>query len=447
MNRIKYSIISISMLISILLTSCSNKPIDPMNPNCGTVVPDESSNINTSINTPDISNTSSIESEYDSVESTNANDIDTNLIREQINNLMIAVQSGDLDSITQITQSDFYDELKYPNEFSEIISKFYNNMVWDLEYLSDARIMQEYNYYKTSNDYFDVSMPVGSRRFMYYNEYNLLRYNKDDIIPEDFKFDTKEDAEKAFGETLDTMPLLYQNWEFRISLKDPENSKINIVNSDYNYFTKEDYVLSHAKENEMLIDLLNEVCFDGYIIAPDNVPVEHDDIYGGGIGLRKGTIDLLKQKKFTGAYNLLLSKSDKIDSDCKYEYEELTDNQKEYMQYIIDNCTTVYPIEYSDLYKTSLKVTLIIDCPAFCVVDESVKDWIAKNNLRDVDMAYCTTYTTVDDFYDKCFGYYWTLLSEASQYEGDCSELKIDSDSDSDSEETNSDIENGINLD
>ncbi len=329
---------------------------------------------------------------------------------------MTALKNGDIETLKSLSNDTrFYDKLAQPEEVKKILAALYGNMVWTTDFLTDDAIERAYSFAVNFDSTLDIDFHVGSRKFMYYKDYDILRYNKGDVIPDEFKYETEEEAWKAFNATLEKMPLIYERWIFKTYISDNGDVKFDLYVSDYEHFVKQDYVLSNAREGKTLIDLLNEICYDNCVVSPDGVEIAHNDESGGGVGLRQQAVDLMKEKKFKEAYELILSKSDQIEERLKYEYEGLTDKQKAYVQSVIDDCN-VYPIEVLIGKNNPKSVTLLVDCSVFdtIIIDEDILKWINDNKLRDVYVEYCTTYASLDQFYDKNFDFYYSLVNCAT---------------------------------
>lgn len=335
------------------------------------------------------------------------------MVKDKINEFMTALKSGDIDTLKSLTKLEFYDNLSYPDEYKKIIAAFYGNMIWTLDYIPSYEF-EDIN----DTDSFDITIDVGSRRFLYYKDYDVLRYNKGDVIPDGFKYESDEKAWEAFNATLEKMPLLYQRWIFRITPDGNGGMTIATQMSDYSTFLDDEYELSHVENpGETLIDLLEEEGASYCVVAPDGVEIEYNDENGGGVGVRQKAVNLMKQKKYREAYELILSKSDDISSSLKEDYDGLTDSQKKYVQETLDKCN-VYPVETQIGTSKKLDVTLLLDCPIlYTDVDEEELKWINENNLRDIDVEYCTLHLELDMFYDRCFSFYSRLVYDAGMRE------------------------------
>lgn len=351
----------------------------------------------------------SADASEESAESSQESKIDEQMVKNKINEFMTALKTGDVNTLKTLTKDEFYDELSYPEEYKKIVAAIYGNMVWSMDFIPGFQL-------KDINDSkpFDIMIDVGSRRFMYYDEYDALRFKKGDVIPDGFQYESDEKAWEAFQATLEKMPLIYQRWIFRIIPDENGGMTIETDYSDYNYVTKNNYELSHVKNpGETLIELLKEVGVDYCVISPD-VEIACNGEEGGGVGLRQETVELMKQKKYREAYELLLSKSDKIDPGTKYEYDDLSDEQKKYIQNTLDD-SNAYAVEKQQGTSKYKDVTILLDCPVtdFSIEEERM-NWIKENKLRDISVQYCTTYISVADFYDQCFDFYYGLVSDVA---------------------------------
>lgn len=400
------------------LTACGGESQSTQSSTQSTVseqsVVSDDSTVNSNTEESSNSDESNGSSDNSDEESKEEKKLDYNLIRSKINEYMTALKNGDIETLRALsTDTRFYDELAQPEEVKKILAALYGNMIWTTDFLTDDDIEREYNFSINFNSSFEVPFYVGSRRFMYYSEYDLLRYKKGDVIPDGFKYATDEEAWQAFNATLEKMPLLFQKWILKVSFSDDGNITFEPYLCDYEHFLDESYTLSNAREGNTLIDLLEEVGNDYCVVSPDGVEIEHNDESGGGVGLRQQTVDLMKEKKFREAYELILSKDEDIDQSFKYAYDDFNDNQKAYVQSVIDDCN-VYPIEVQRGTNKYKSVELLVDCSVFKnEADDDVMKWIEENKLRDLYVEYCTTYMSLDQFFDKGFDFYYSLILSA----------------------------------
>ena len=231
-------------------------------------------------------------------------------VRERVDELMTAVQKGDIEKLKEITGSDFYDNVAYPEELSKIISALYGNIVWNTNGIKQSDIDSGESDLLNGNS-ISLTVEVGARKFMYYNEYNFIRLNKGDITPDYSKAESSEEVWKDFNDTLAVMPRVYQRWYLKMSI--PEGSdkiKLTFYTTDFNYITDEEYALKNVREQDKTLGaLLSEAVYDNRVVSPDIDKLDNDEEANGSEGVRAAAVELLKKKDYIGASRLVYEKT------------------------------------------------------------------------------------------------------------------------------------------
>lgn len=344
-----------------------------------------------------------------------------NEVAQKVDELMKALSEGDLETMYRLTNSDFIEKMKDSEEFKKILIAVYGDAVWNTDCITDGNVDYQYRMAKSLNrDELDVYVDVGTKRYMYYKQYDILRYEKGDRIPADFKYETKEEAWEAFEETLSSMPRIYQRWTLKMTFPDEEGNYYFSFNfSDFKYFINDSFVLTNTKDDDkLLINLLAEICQDGVIIAPDGAEIAYNEEVHGGEGLRAAVVELLKKKDFEGARQLILEYSDEDFFNGRNTYDTLTDVQKAYVDEVLEN-SDMYAIETARSETGEMHVNLLMETEVLqyrlSSEPENLMDWINDNELKSVYVIFATMDFFLDDFVDHTFGAYYDIVHDAQR--------------------------------
>ena len=325
-------------------------------------------------------------------------------IYSKADQLFSALKEGDIQTVVDLGDPDDYvtSTLSYITDSEtakEIFKTVYADLCWeytDEDIERTAEYLQEAAEAEVYGEEFDLSMTEIAYKWMLAFRYTSLAYFEDgDVIPENYKPETKEEAFDILKKGLEETPLQYMS-SVTATTPDENGNFYFIYDEDYlfddagivNLYDGDDTMAQTYVKN--LMDVISD-----YTIGDTDAKYEKSD------ELINEATELALNKDFEKLYDLLKDPSELTYKENLGSYDELTDSQKAFVDECVEKAQVVFE-DYTSTHGDGTRVRngiMEVSFPYYDRFDDEQTEFAKDNNVY-----YAGSYVYFGSFSEKTFG-------------------------------------------
>lgn len=334
---------------------------------------------------------------------------------EKTEELLTALKTGDLETIIELgdPESDIVQSLEKVRDSetaSRIVQMLYGDLVWmetprDKELSAMAyRLEKEYNEQGPGKET-SISPIIGYKWTLHFWEYALLNFEEGTTVPKGYRPETADEAWSILEGTMEKLPLT-ELTSVEMTVPDEDNHFCFLYDDMFLMSSAMLDELGDLSEETMVQDYVQRMCkvMGTYEIKNTEAAYNEDD------ETFKKVLEYITAKDFEGA-NEYIGEVLHEDLGAKYgSYDDLTDEQKNFVDHYIEEDMEVVWVDYTLLYRDGL---IQVNAAGLDLYDEELTEWYAENGVRDVSDGFSFRTTSHLTYILQP---YYNLLAYAKKY-------------------------------